>query len=99
MVYERHPLQYYCTSHSQVLSAGISRCPHSIMSPLTLGVMLFVIPTLLGHKEIFTLPLPEPILGYFPSYALVQRHATLSPEPLDQRSHLSLFKRDIYRFL
>jgi len=45
---------------------------------LTLGVMLIVIPTLLGHKEIFTLPLPEPTLGYLPSNALVQQYGTLS---------------------
>jgi len=45
---------------------------------LTLGVMLNVTPTLLGHKEIFTLPLPEPTLGYLPSNALVQRYGTLS---------------------
>jgi len=38
----------------------------------TLGAMLIVIPTLLGHREIFTLPLPEPTLGYLPSNALVR---------------------------
>jgi len=30
---------------------------------LTLHVKLIVISTLPGHKEILTLPLPEPILG------------------------------------
>jgi len=31
---------------------------------LTSGVMLIIIPTLLCQKEILTVPLPEPTLGY-----------------------------------
>jgi len=45
---------------------------------LTLGVMLIVIPTLLGHKEISTLPLPEPTLGCLPLNTLDQRYGRLS---------------------
>jgi len=52
---------------------------------LTLGVMLIVIPTLLGYKEMFTLPLPELTLGPVMWNTL--------PLNFHTKTHLSLFKR------
>jgi len=47
---------------------------------LTFSVMMIAIPTWLGNKAIFKMPLAEPTLsGYLSSNALVQRYGTLSP--------------------